>query len=356
MRRKAGLGCLGLVLVLVAGVGTLAYYLTARVPGEYFDSNGVRIHYTVEGAGEPLILIHGLAANADINWRRAGVNAMLRKDFQVIAFDCRGHGLSDKPHEKSQYGLEMVNDVTRLMDHLGVEKAHVAGYSMGGFIALEVAIRHPERVRSVALCASGWKDPTGDNNFSSAYRAPSEDVQAFVPTFKPAAADAVVALGDTPMAIDLPPVTPQGRQRDRSEEERAARKAARENDPKPGKKEKPPKIWYIAMLDPVRDYFGKQMIDLQAVKALKDSFEQMDLDEARLRANTVPAIGFMGTMDGLKPYGDAMAERMANLEYIILPGANHLTTVLNRTFRSRLQAFFLAHRSPGDTVAATAGR
>lgn len=344
MRRKMGLGCLGLLVVLVAGLGALTYLLFARVPGEYFDSNGVRIHYTVEGAGEPLILIHGLAANADLNWRRAGVNALLRKDFQVIAFDCRGHGLSDKPHQKEQYGPELVNDVTRLMDHLKIDKAHLAGYSMGGFIALEVAIRHPERVRSVALCASGWKDPNGDNDFSSAYRAPSKEVQDFVPVFKPAAANAVQAIADAPIAVDLPPVEPRERRRDRPDGERRERRE---------KKEKPPKIWYIAMLDPVRDYIGKQMIDVQAVKALKDSFDLMDLDEGRLRANTVPAIGFMGTMDGLKPYGDAMAERMANLEYVILPGANHITTAMSSTFRSRLQQFFLANRSPADTVAAT---
>jgi pimeloyl-ACP methyl ester carboxylesterase len=205
MRRKLGLGCLGGVVVVLAGLGTLAYLLFVRVPGEYFDSNGVRIHYTVEGAGEPLILIHGLAANADLNWRRAGINALLRKDFQVIAFDCRGHGLSDKPHEKEQYGPEMVHDVTRLMDHLKIEKAHVAGYSMGGFIALELAMRYPERVRSVALCASGWKDPNGGGDFSSAYRAPSKEVQEFVPVFKPAAANAVQAIADAPIAVDLPP-------------------------------------------------------------------------------------------------------------------------------------------------------
>jgi hypothetical protein len=98
------------------------------------------------------------------------------------------------------------------------------------------------------------------------------------------------------------------------------------------------------------------MIDAQALNALKDSFDLMDLDEDRLRANMVPAIGFMGTMDGLKPYGDAMAERMANLEYVILPGANHITTAMNSTFRSRLQQFLLAHRSTADTVAATGSR
>lgn len=336
MRRTLGCGCLGIVLLLVGGAGALYYLLTARTPGEYFDSNGVKIFYTVEGQGEPLILIHGLAANADLNWRRPGINALLRKDFQVIAFDCRGHGLSDKPTEPAQYGIEMVNDVIRLMDHLGIAKAHIAGYSMGGFIALEVAMRHPDRVRSVALCASGWKDPNGDSDISSAYRAPSLEVQQNVPVYRPAVANAVHQVAESPMSVDLPP-TPADAQAQAGK-----------------KKEKPPKIWYIAMFDPIRDYFGKQIIDVQAVKALKKSFDQMDLGEDKLRANKVPAIVFIGTMDGLKPYADAMVERMANLELVILPGANHLTTVLNSEFRNRLQQFFLTHRGLSDSqVAAT---
>src|SRR5690606_4555969 len=93
MRRKILLGLAGLLLIATLGLGTLFYLLTARVPGEYFDSAGVQLHYKVEGteAGEPLILIHGLAANADINWRRPGIISMLGKDFQIISYDCRGH-------------------------------------------------------------------------------------------------------------------------------------------------------------------------------------------------------------------------------------------------------------------------
>ncbi len=82
----------------------VAFLLIHRIEGEYFDSDGVRIHYKVEGKGQPVILVHGVAANADLNWRYPGVIRFLAKDFKVITFDMRGHGLSDKPTDPKQYG------------------------------------------------------------------------------------------------------------------------------------------------------------------------------------------------------------------------------------------------------------
>jgi pimeloyl-ACP methyl ester carboxylesterase len=68
---------------------------------ETFDSNGVKIHYTVEGKGEPVVLIHGLYSSADINWRLPGTIKALAARYQVIALDVRGHGRSDKQGEIS---------------------------------------------------------------------------------------------------------------------------------------------------------------------------------------------------------------------------------------------------------------
>jgi pimeloyl-ACP methyl ester carboxylesterase len=87
------------------------------------------------------------------------------RDYQLIAFDCRGHGRSDKPHQPSQYGQEMVNDVTRLMDHIGIRKAHIAGYSMGGGIVAKLLTEHPERFLSAIIGGStGFRasDPEWD--------------------------------------------------------------------------------------------------------------------------------------------------------------------------------------------------
>src|SRR5215831_9348436 len=110
---------------------------TARLHAEEFDSAGVKIHYTVVGKGDPVILIHGLYSSAAMNWGLPGITAELAKHFRVIALDCRGHGQSGKPEAEGSYGTNMVEDVVRLMDHLHIAKAQVAGYSMGGMIAMK---------------------------------------------------------------------------------------------------------------------------------------------------------------------------------------------------------------------------
>jgi pimeloyl-ACP methyl ester carboxylesterase len=121
-----------------------------------FDSAGVRIHYTVQGSGEPVILIHGLYASAQKNWGFPGVIADLSQHYRVIALDCRGHGDSGKPTNEGDYGVKMVEDVVRLMDHLHLASANIVGYSMGGMIALKLAATHPDRVHSAILGGMGW--------------------------------------------------------------------------------------------------------------------------------------------------------------------------------------------------------
>jgi pimeloyl-ACP methyl ester carboxylesterase len=121
-----------------------------------FDSNGVKIHYTVEGQGEPVVLIHGAYSSADTNWRLPGIIKSLAGRYQVIALDVRGHGHSDKPAREEDYGVEMAEDVVRLLDHLQIEKPHIVGYSMGGMIAMKVVTKHPDRARSLTLGGMGW--------------------------------------------------------------------------------------------------------------------------------------------------------------------------------------------------------
>ena len=79
-----------------------------------FDANGVKIHYLIAGAGEPVVLIHGLDSSAEINWNLTGVLADLAKDHQVVALDMPGHGRSDKPDKEDAYGLQVVEDVVLL--------------------------------------------------------------------------------------------------------------------------------------------------------------------------------------------------------------------------------------------------
>lgn len=121
-----------------------------------FDARGVKIHYLTEGRGEPVVLIHGLHASAEINWGLPGVIADLARDHQVIALDLPGHGRSDKPEREDAYGLRVVEDVVLLLDHLKVKKAHVVGYSLGGMVAVKLMAQYPDRVASATLGGMGW--------------------------------------------------------------------------------------------------------------------------------------------------------------------------------------------------------
>lgn len=117
--------------------------------------DGVRLHYQVWGPrdGEPLLLVHGLGADhrAWIMQRRA-----LGARYRCIALDNRGVGSSDKPH--GVYDLEqMARDAVRVLDAAGHESAHVMGVSMGGILSQILAVRHPERVRSLALCSTACR-------------------------------------------------------------------------------------------------------------------------------------------------------------------------------------------------------
>ena len=121
-----------------------------------FNANGVSIHYILKGKGEPVVLIHGLHSSARMNWQMPGIIDDLSRNYQVIALDLPGHGESDRPSREEAYGLEMVEVVVRLLDHLKIKKAHIIGYSLGGMIALKLAARHPQRVRTVVVGGMGW--------------------------------------------------------------------------------------------------------------------------------------------------------------------------------------------------------
>ena len=134
-----------------------------RAEDRYFDSKGVKIRYRVEGQGEPVLLIHGYAG--DLDFGKQTLIPALAKDHQVIAYDSRGHGKSDKPHDSKQYGLEMVEDAVRLLDHLKIKKAHVIGYSMGALITHKLLTLHPNRVLTATLGGQVGLRDTDDFSF-----------------------------------------------------------------------------------------------------------------------------------------------------------------------------------------------
>jgi pimeloyl-ACP methyl ester carboxylesterase len=147
-----------------------------------FDSGGVRIAYIDEGAGEPILLIHGFASNIAANWiDPSWLRALTEAGRRVIAYDNRGHGQSEKLYDPSLYGAPaMAEDARHVLDHLGIERADVMGYSMGARIAAFLVLADPGRVRSVIFGGLGInmvRGMVGSGPLASALEAPRiEDV------------------------------------------------------------------------------------------------------------------------------------------------------------------------------------
>lgn len=293
MKRKILWATCGLIILAVILTASLAYVLFARTKGSNFDSNGVKIYYTVEGKGEPVILIHGIGANADLNWRRPGVVCDLADEYEVITMDLRGHGLSDRPETVEAYGIEIVEDVTRLMDHLKIDRAHIAGYSLGGFIALKFATIHPERVRSLAVCAAGWKDPNDPTEIPNPYRKPGKTT----PAPKRAVAKAAV----------LPDFGKNG------------------------------------FYDWAKDKITDRLAPKAARRAMRKSFMELAVPLDQLKANKVPTLCVIGDQDGLLSLAEALRTNAPDLEYVLLQGPNHFTTPFYPSFKRTLHEFIRKH-------------
>lgn len=134
----------------------------------YATVNGLKMYYEVYGAGQPLVLLHGSYMNIPLNWSRM-IPPMSRMR-QVIVAEMQGHGRTRDIARAISYEA-MADDVAGLLDHLELARADVLGYSMGGGIAFQLAVRHPERVRrlvvlSGAYAHDGWW-PDAEASFAS---------------------------------------------------------------------------------------------------------------------------------------------------------------------------------------------
>lgn len=278
--------------MFVVALGIVAVYiaLSSRVEGEYFNSNGVLIHYTDEGQGTPVILVHGYAVHADINWRQPGIIDALAKDHRVIAMDLRGHGLSGKPHDPDMYGEELALDVVRLMDHLQIRKAHLVGYSLGGFIALKCAVLYPHRLLGIAPLAAGWE--TSES---------SEFIQA-LPQIE---ASLRAGKGIPPLSGQLGP--------DRK---------------KPG-------FIHTQFVRIMTKYFN----DPIALADLTPTIGDLTLDEHELKSILVPVCSIVGSEDSLKPGADALEGRIRNIHRLVIPGADHMNAASRPELIEFLKAF-----------------
>ena len=138
------------ILFLVIGNS----YAQVKPKTGYAPVNGLKMYYEVHGEGQPLVLIHG--SFMTINTAFGAFIPELSKNRKVIALELQGHGRTadiDRPFSFES----MADDITELLKYLKIESADVLGYSLGGAIALQVAIRHPEAVKKLIIISSAYK-------------------------------------------------------------------------------------------------------------------------------------------------------------------------------------------------------
>lgn len=124
----------------------------------YADVNGLKMYYEVYGSGKPILLLHGSFMNIPLNWSQ--FIPLMAKDRKVIVAEMQGHGRTkDISREFSYEG--MADDASGLLKHLKIDSADILGYSMGGGVAFQLAVRHPEQVRRLVVLSGtythdGW--------------------------------------------------------------------------------------------------------------------------------------------------------------------------------------------------------
>ena len=258
--------------------------------GEFFDSNGVPIHYINVGKGDPVVLVHGLNSNLERAWIDTGiVEALTDAGFQVLALDARAHGKSGTPHDPALYGQEMALDIERLIDHVGVEKAHVVGYSMGSIISGKFRELRPERIVSLTLGGWGWRQDPGPTHTQMELAESLENGGGFLGLYR-----------------ELYP--------DWSDEDRESRSRAT----------------LARIPDPV------------ATAALLRGFN-FGVAEESLRNNTVPTLAIIGDKDPRKITVDALQGVMKNLRIVAIEGADHAQAYRRPEFIDHVIEFLTEH-------------
>jgi pimeloyl-ACP methyl ester carboxylesterase len=242
-----------------------------------FKNGDVEIAYLDQGEGEPIVLVHGFASTKEGNWVNPGwLGALTRAGRRAIALDNRGHGASSKLYEPAAYhSATMAEDVRALMDHLGLARADVMGYSMGARITACIAQAHPERVRAAILGGLGIRLVEGvglPETIADALEAPSlADVR-----------------------------DPTGRT--------------------------------------FRSFAEQTKSDLRALAACIRGSRQV-LAREQVEAFTMPVMVAVGTEDEVAGSASALAALIPGAEVLEIPGRDHMLAVGDKTYKSGVLDF-----------------
>lgn len=246
-----------------------------------FDSDGVAIAFidvpAEGGSGDPVLLIHGFASNHAVNWvNTLWVRTLTQAGYRVVALDNRGHGESQKLYDPDAYGSDlMAQDARRLLDHLGIARADVMGYSMGARIGATLALDEPRRVRSLLLGGLGLHLVEGKG-------LPSGISEA----------------------LEAPPGTPA------------------------------PNPTAVAF----RTFAEQTRSDLRALAACMRGSRQT-LSRAEVAQIEVPTLVTVGSLDTVAGSGPALAVLMPNATALDLPNRDHSTAVGDKGHRQGVLAF-----------------
>ena len=242
-----------------------------------FRHGDVEIAFLDQGAGDPILLVHGFASNAAVNWVYPGWVAILNgAGLRVIALDNRGHGSSTKCYDPNAYhSATMAQDAHALLDHLDVSRADVMGYSMGARISAFLAMANPERVRSVIFGGLGSHLVDGielPSSIADALEAPS-----------------LASVSDG-----------QGRA--------------------------------------FRTFAEQTRSDLRALAAcIRGSRQTLTREQAA--AIRMPALVAVGSRDSVAGSGAALSALMPNGQFLDIPGRDHMLAVGDKVFKQGVLAF-----------------
>lgn len=260
------------LIALLCTAGALPAQSPAR--DTFFMSDGVKIHYIDRGTGQPIVLLHGYTGHAERHFVASGVVANLEKDFRVIALDLRGHGASDKPHDPKAYGTQMGLDVIRLLDHLGIARAHIVGYSLGGFITGWLLTTYPDRFATATLVAGA---------------TPLELTQGGKDSLE---ADARELEGSMPFRSLALALAPPGQTPSDSAIRATSQALASRND-------------------------------VHALAALQRGRSQLIVTREKLATVRTPALGIAGTRDVMLRTIEQFKEAMPSMKLVAVEGAEH---------------------------------